>query len=195
MPPDPRIQMVNAQMGLYLDTSMTITKLLNQYVPTEAISTYSVDESWITLDATAHLHGTTLEAVQRIQKDILMQLRLPSTAGIGPNKLLAKLELDNYSKKTGIAECTYQDIPHLLWPPLVKDIWGIERKMKKRINSTGIYQQEYTIRLALLQSYSICLNVKSDLLWSLLYIRRYSLVLCSTDLCTILFLSHSVCMK
>ncbi|MDY8096071.1 hypothetical protein U3G77_00590 [Paenibacillus polymyxa] len=72
-------------MGLYLNTSMTITKLLNQYVPTEAISTYSVDESWIALDATAHLHGTILKAVQRIQKDTLMQLRLPSVAGIGPN--------------------------------------------------------------------------------------------------------------
>ncbi|QNR69991.1 hypothetical protein IAQ67_01360 [Paenibacillus peoriae] len=49
------------------------------------MSTYSVDESWIALDATAHLHGTILKAVQRIQKDILMQLRLPSVAGIGPN--------------------------------------------------------------------------------------------------------------
>ncbi|MGY3386858.1 DNA polymerase V [Paenibacillus polymyxa] len=140
IPPDPRIHVVNARMGLYLDTSMTITKLFNQYVPQEAISTYSCDESWITLDGTAHLYGSTREAVQRIQKDILIQLGLPSAAGIGPNKLLAKLVLDNYGKKTGIAECTYQDIPRLLWPLPVEDIWGIGRKLKKRLNSIGIYQ-------------------------------------------------------
>ncbi|MEK4993126.1 hypothetical protein NYE46_39970 [Listeria sp. FSL L8-0308] len=52
IPSDPRIRIVNARMGLYLATSMAIAKLLNQYVPSEAIHTYSVDESWIILDGT-----------------------------------------------------------------------------------------------------------------------------------------------
>ncbi|ALS09946.1 hypothetical protein ABE82_26385 (plasmid) [Paenibacillus peoriae] len=140
IPSDPRIRIVNARMGMYLATSMAITKLLNQYVPSEAIHTYSVDESWIILDGTSHLHGTTFEAVQRIQADILIQHGLSSSAGIGPNKFIAKAVMDTIGKKTGIAECRYQDVPRLLWPQPVEDIWGIGSRLKKKLNSIGIYQ-------------------------------------------------------
>ncbi|KAF6628143.1 hypothetical protein H6F38_20215 [Paenibacillus sp. EKM208P] len=78
IPSDPRIQIVNARIGLYLDTSMTITKLLNQYVPTEAISTYSVDESWITLDGTERYTGQRAKPynVSRLKKMFGLWYRL-----------------------------------------------------------------------------------------------------------------------
>ena len=37
-------------MGFYIDVSMEITRLLNRYVPKEAIHVYSIDESFIDLE-------------------------------------------------------------------------------------------------------------------------------------------------
>ncbi|MFB5269331.1 DNA polymerase V [Paenibacillus enshidis] len=139
IPPDPRIHIINARMGLYLDTSMAITQLLNEFAPVEAIHTYSVDEAWIVTDGLEKLYGNAHQVALKIQERIRIQLGLPSAIGIGPNKLLAKLVLDNYAKKSGIAECRYEDVARMLWPLPVEDIWGIGYRMKRNLNMLGIY--------------------------------------------------------
>ncbi|MFM9280859.1 Y-family DNA polymerase [Paenibacillus jiagnxiensis] len=139
IPPDPRIRIVNARMGLYLDTSMQITDIFNQYAPKEAISTYSIDESWVICDGLERLFGSAHDIARSIQEDIKLQTGLPVAIGIGPNKLLAKMVLDIHAKKKGIAECKYEDIPRLLWPTPIEDVWGIGHRMKRNLNRMGIY--------------------------------------------------------
>lgn len=140
IPNDPRILLVNPRMGLYLQTSMELTKFFNRYAPYEAIHTYSVDESWLIVDGLEKLYGSPRAIAENIMMNIKLQFGLPCAIGIGPNKLLSKLVLDNYAKKSGIAECTYEDVPKLFWPLPVEDIWGIGRRMKRNLNRLGIYQ-------------------------------------------------------
>jgi DNA polymerase V len=45
LPKDPRIIVVEAQMGKYLEISMEITKILNRFAPFDCIFQYSIDES------------------------------------------------------------------------------------------------------------------------------------------------------
>ena len=70
------------------------------------------------------------------------QFGLPSTVGIGPNMLLAKLCLDLEAKhsNTGIAKWTYDDVQTKLWPvkPLSK-MWGIGPRMERNLNHIGIF--------------------------------------------------------
>lgn len=139
IPADPDIHIFNARMGLYLDTSMAITRLLNTYAPAEAIHTYSVDESWVNLAGLEKLYGKPREIARSIQEQIMTQIGIPTSMGLGPNKFISKVIMDNIGKKVGIAECDYEDVPRLLWPLPVEDIWGIGRRMKRNLNMLGIF--------------------------------------------------------
>ena len=99
IPDDPSIHLIEPKMGFFLDVSMEITRLLNRYVPKEAIHTYSVDESFIDLSGTERLWGPPEKIVRRIREDLMSQFDLRSAIGIGPNMLLSKLALDLEAKK------------------------------------------------------------------------------------------------
>ncbi|MDQ0246340.1 nucleotidyltransferase/DNA polymerase involved in DNA repair [Bacillus fengqiuensis] len=81
------------------------------------------------------LFGTPWEVAERIQKTIYEETKLISCYGIGPNKFLAKVILDTLGKKQGIAECQYEDVPELLWPLPLGQVWGIGKRMEKKLNA------------------------------------------------------------
>ncbi|WP_164217221.1 DNA polymerase IV [Virgibacillus sp. YIM 98842] len=138
LPDDPDIHIVPAHMADYLRVSMEITRLINQYVPKEAIHQYSVDEVWVTVNGLQRLFGDRWEIARKIKTDILDSFGITSSIGIGDNKFLAKVVMDLHAKKAGIAECKYEDVEEKLWPFPVEDIWGIGGRMKRNLNRMGI---------------------------------------------------------
>ncbi|CAM5360166.1 UV damage repair protein UvrX OS=Lysinibacillus sphaericus OX=1421 GN=LS41612_13005 PE=3 SV=1 [Lysinibacillus sphaericus] len=126
-------------MSFFIQMSMTITKLIANYVPVDAIHVYSVDESFVDLTGTEKLWGSPEETAKEIQKAILDQFSIPSAVGMAPNMLIAKLASDLEAKKTGFAKWTYEDIPKKLWPvrPL-SEMWGIGKRMEANLNAMGI---------------------------------------------------------
>jgi len=144
IPKIPHLHIVEARMGLYLEFSMQITKILSRFAPPESIHVYSVDESWVNLGpvgASSRLFGTPWETAQLIQSTIRCETGLPCSIGIGDNKLLSKLILDVEAKKSsqGIAECRYEDVEKKLHPVPIKEIWGIGSRLEKQLNRLGIY--------------------------------------------------------
>ncbi|ASN05449.1 Y-family DNA polymerase [Virgibacillus necropolis] len=138
LPDDPGIHIVNAHMADYLAVSLEITKLINQYVPKEAIHQYSVDEVWVTVNGLQKLFGDRWQVAKLIKQDILKNMGITCSIGIGDNKFLAKVVMDLHAKKAGIAECKYEDVKEKLWPFPVQDIWGIGRRMQNNLNRMGI---------------------------------------------------------
>ncbi|PAE27932.1 UV damage repair protein UvrX [Paenibacillus sp. 7884-2] len=138
LPNDPNIIIVPAHMGDYLKVSIEITKLLHDYAPPEAIHQYSIDEVWVTLNGLQKLFGSPWDIAQKIQNEILDRFGITSSIGIGDNKFLAKVVMDLHAKKTGIAECRYEDVPEKLWPTPVQNIWGIGHRMMKNLHRMGI---------------------------------------------------------
>lgn len=139
VPHDDRIILVSAQMSLYLQVSMEITRLFNKYVPEESIHTYSVDESFLNVDGTEHIFGDAETIAHLIIEELKDTFGLTAAIGIGPNMLMAKLCLDLEAKKKGVARWTYADVSKKLWPvsPLSK-MWGIGLPLEKRLNRMGI---------------------------------------------------------
>ena len=92
------------------------------------------------LTGTEKLWGDPVQTVKIIQQEIFETLNLPSTAGMGPNMLMAKLALDLEAKKTGFSKWTFEDVPTKLWPvsPL-SEMWGIGRQTEKSLNNMGIF--------------------------------------------------------
>jgi len=139
IPKHPDIRLFEPKMSFFIQMSMTITKLISNYVPVDAIHVYSVDESFVDLTGTEKLWGSPEETAKEIQRAILDQFNIPSAVGMGPNMLIAKLALDLEAKKTGFAKWTYEDIPKKLWPvrPL-SEMWGIGKRMEANLNAMGI---------------------------------------------------------
>jgi len=140
LPKDPAIHIVEANMADYLHVSIQITKLLHTFAPEEAIHQYSVDEVWVTVNGLEKLFGTRWEIAKKIKEAILEKFGISSAIGIGDNKFLAKVVMDLHAKKvaSGIAECTYEDVPDKLWPFPVEKIWGIGSRMKRNLHRLGI---------------------------------------------------------
>lgn len=141
IPNSPEIRLFEPKMGYFLNMSMAVTEILHKYVPEEAIHVYSIDESFIDLTGTEKLWGPPEETILKIQQEIRDTLQLNSTAGMGPNMLMAKLALDLEGKKTGFAKWTFDDVQTKLWPvsPL-SEMWGIGPNMERNLNNMGIFK-------------------------------------------------------
>lgn len=142
IPKDPRIHVVNPSMSTFIKISTELSKIFYRYVPPSAVHTYSVDESFLDVKGVEKIWGNPEVIALHIQQDIKNDFGLPSTAGIGPNMLLAKLclDLDAKKTKTGISKWTYDDVQKKLWPisPL-SEMWGIGPRMERHLNRMGIF--------------------------------------------------------
>mgnify|MGYP000853076350 FL=1 len=140
IPKHPDIHLFEPKMEYFVRMSVEITKLLNSYVPQGAIHVYSIDESFVDLTGTEKLWGDPVETAHQIQYELYNQFEIPSTVGMGPNMLLAKLALDLDAKKTGFAKWDFEDVEKKLWPvaPLSK-MWGIGHRIERTLNNMGIF--------------------------------------------------------
>lgn len=139
IPENDEIILAEANMELYLDISMQITKIFNSYLPLEAIHIYSIDEAWLKLNGSRKKYGDPLDFALKIKKEIWEKFKLPCSMGIGPNMFMAKVAMDNEGKKTGLCRWDYSDIPAKLWPLKLSKCWGIGSRTEKKLNKIGVY--------------------------------------------------------
>jgi len=140
IPNHPSIRLIEPKMEFFVRVSLEIARYLNQFVPSESIHVYSVDECFADLGGTEKLWGPIEKTIKHIQDGLHYQFQLPCAVGMGPNMLMAKLALDLEAKKTGFAKWTYEDVQTKLWPvsPL-SDMWGIGSRLEKTLNNMGIF--------------------------------------------------------
>ena len=130
------------RMSRYVEVSTEIVNIYLNYVSEEDLHIYSIDEAF--LDVTTYLSYFEMlpeTLAHTIQQHILTQTKIPSTIGMGPNMVMAKMALDLDSKHmaSGIARWTHEDLETRLWPitPLSK-VWGIGRQMERRLQAMNI---------------------------------------------------------
>jgi DNA polymerase V len=133
---------VPPRMGLYVNYSKRVVEIYRSFVSDEDLHIYSIDECF--LDVTDYLKMYNMndyDLAKKIMETIKENTGLISTAGIGPNMLLAKVAMDIEAKHTkdNIAKWTYDDVKTKMWSitPLSK-FWGIGRRMEKNLNVMGI---------------------------------------------------------
>ena len=158
LPKNINIIYAKPRMKLYEKYSNIVIDIYKEFISSEDIHIYSIDEVFI--DATNYLkyyNKTDYELALQIMNTIKERTGLTSTAGIGPNIFLSKVAMDIEAKhnKDCIAKWTYDDVENKLWniEPLSK-IWGIGTKTEKALNNLGIkkikdinnYSKEFYIK-------------------------------------------------
>jgi len=127
---------VPVDMEKYLKESMRIRKIFFQFTP--LVETIGCDEAFLDITGCEKLFGDELEIAKKIKGRIYEQTNLTSSAGIGPNKFLAKLA-SSIGKPNGliVLENTKEVIKKVKLLP-VSYIWGAGRVTCEELKSMGI---------------------------------------------------------
>jgi len=128
----PSLKILPVRHDLYRNESKIIRKIFHQY--TDLIEPLSLDEAY--LDLSDHkLDASTL--AQSIRKEIFEKRNLTCSAGIAPNKMLAKIASD-WNKPNGQFEVLSGEIKEFMTSLPVDKIWGVGGKTSEKLASLNI---------------------------------------------------------
>lgn len=134
------IQVFSSNYELYGDMSRRVVEVLRQFVDTEAIEVYSIDESFLTFSAERGHDWDQLG--QRIATTIERWTGIPVHIGFGATKTLAKAA-SVLAKKSPTGVCSLADksqfeIELRLETLSIEKVWGIGRALSKKMHQLGI---------------------------------------------------------
>ena len=128
----PHLIVLPTRFDVYRREAANIRSILHRFTP--LIEPLSLDEAY--LDVTAHPEAPGMLAAV-IRKAILQETKLTASAGIGPNKLIAKIASE-MNKPNGQFEVTPEDVPGFMHPLPVRKIWGIGEKTERKLEGLGV---------------------------------------------------------
>jgi DNA polymerase-4 len=128
----PNLIVLPTRFDVYRREAAVIRGILYRF--TSIIEPLSLDEAY--LDVTAHPRPPASLA-EVIRKTIFQTTKLTSSAGIGPNKLVAKIASE-IKKPNGQFEVKPEEVPEFMRDLPVRKIWGIGEKSERRLEELGI---------------------------------------------------------
>ncbi len=128
----PNLIVLPTRFDVYRKESALIRAILHRF--TSLVEPLSLDEAY--LDVTAH-PGASGPLAQVIRDLIFRKTKLTSSAGIGPNKLIAKIASE-INKPNGQCEVTSVEVPAFMKELSVRKIWGIGEKTEKKLEELHV---------------------------------------------------------
>ncbi|HXX41158.1 MAG TPA: DNA polymerase IV [Chthoniobacterales bacterium] len=128
----PQLVLLPTRFDVYRREAAAIRAILQRFTP--LVEPLSLDEAY--LDVTEH-PGAPASLAQVIRDAIFQKTKLTSSAGIGPNKLLAKIASE-INKPDGQFEITTDQVPAFMLNLPVRRIWGIGEKTERKLEELAV---------------------------------------------------------
>ena len=128
----PDLIVLPTRFDVYRREAAIIRGILHRFTP--LIEPLSLDEAY--LDVTEH-PGAPGPLTQVIRGMIFRKTKLTSSAGIGPNKLVAKIASE-INKPNGQLEVKPEEVPEFMAGLSVRKIWGIGEKTEQKLEQLGV---------------------------------------------------------
>jgi DNA polymerase-4 len=119
----------------YADVSRRLLAIYQDYTP--LVEVFSVDEAFLDVTDSLTLFGSGEGIASAIKHRIRREMALTASAGIAPNKILAKLG-SGLKKPDGLVRIERQDVPILLEDLPVKELCGIGPNLERALAEMGI---------------------------------------------------------
>ncbi len=127
---------VPVDMEKYIQESRKIKKIFSDFTPlTESVG---CDEAFLDVTGCENLFGSALEIAKKIKGRVYEETNLTSSAGIAPNKFLAKLA-SSINKPNGLTclDDTEEVLAKVQLLP-ISYIWGVGRVTEEELTRMGI---------------------------------------------------------
>src|ERR1700733_3753805 len=128
----PHLVFLPVRFDLYRAESAKIRRILREYTP--LVEPLSLDEAY--LDVTGS-DRYAWDIAKEIRKRIFEETRLTGSAGIAPNKMLAKIASD-WRKPNGQFAITPDQVESFIRELPVRKIWGVGPKSAAKFEQQGI---------------------------------------------------------
>jgi DNA polymerase-4 len=123
------------RMGRYQEVSEQIFEILRAYTP--LVEPLSLDESFLDVTGSEKLFGPALKIAKEIKKRIFESTGLTASAGIAPNKFLAKIASD-LKKPDGLVEIKPEEVQDFLRDLPISKLWGVGKATEETLKGMGI---------------------------------------------------------
>lgn len=134
------VHVFSSNYALYADLSHRVMSTLADIAP--AVDIYSIDEAFVDLTGVDRCIALS-DFGQQIRRRIAQHTGLNVGVGIGPTKTLAKLAnyaAKKWSKSEGVIDLSNRDRQRKLLALVpVEEVWGVGRRISKKLNNMGIY--------------------------------------------------------
>ncbi|HEV3393649.1 MAG TPA: DNA polymerase IV, partial [Chthoniobacterales bacterium] len=128
----PELIVLPTRFDVYRREAAVVREVLHRFTP--LVEPLSLDEAYLDVTANPGAPGPLAEIIRDL---IFQKTKLTSSAGIGPNKLIAKIA-STMRKPNGQLEVTGAEVPEFMQNLPVREIWGIGEKTEKRLEELGV---------------------------------------------------------
>jgi len=135
-----QVQVLSSNYPLYGDMSTRVMSILQQFTPD--VEVYSIDEAFLQFKGFDNydlsLYG------DKIRRRILKWTGIPTSVGIAPTKALSKVankiarKFPEQTNGVFVIDTDKKRIKALKWIK-IEDVWGIGRRLQKRLKIKGIH--------------------------------------------------------
>ena len=127
----PQLTIVKTRFDVYQYESHRIREIFHEFSP--LVEPLSLDEAFLDV---SHLNSSGAAVAEEIRRRIRQRTRLTASAGIAPNKMLAKISSD-WRKPNGQFEVQPEYIDDFMLELPVRRISGVGARTAERIESLG----------------------------------------------------------
>jgi DNA polymerase-4 len=127
----PDLIVLPTRFDVYRREAAIVRDILHRFSP--LVEPLSLDEAYLDVSSQP---GPAATLAQTIRDLIFEKTKLTASAGIGPNKLIAKIA-STMRKPNGQLEVTPAEVAEFMVNLPVREIWGIGEKTEKRLQELG----------------------------------------------------------
>jgi len=131
----PELRLIYPNMQKYAEVSKKIRAIFHRF--TDQIEPLSLDEAYLDVTGLPWFHGSASLLAQEIRRQIFEETGLTASAGIAPNKFLAKVA-GNWNKPNGQFAVTPAMVDGFVADLPVENIWGVGKVTAEKIHNLGI---------------------------------------------------------
>ena len=132
----PHLKIIPGRMKSYMKESYKIREIFFEY--TTLVEPLSLDEAYLDVTGVDKCGGVATLMAEEIRSKILEKTGLTASAGVAPNKFLAKVASD-WKKPNGLFTLTPKAVPQFIGSLPIQKIPGVGRVTEKKLKGMGIY--------------------------------------------------------
>ncbi|MEZ5504543.1 MAG: DNA polymerase IV [Gammaproteobacteria bacterium] len=131
----PQLIILPHRISYYKEVSQQIMRILRQY--TDRIEPLSLDEAFLDVTGQPHFQGSATLMAEAIRKQVRSQVGITVSAGVAPNKFLAKIASE-WNKPDGLFVLRPEQVDDFVAQLPVEKLHGVGKVTAERLHRIGI---------------------------------------------------------